>query len=146
MDLGLLEGLPVGLRHDIAGARESGVRVGPSLTQVPADMVGMEMREEDRVHVLGTDTGGLQLHQQLSIDVPRKHVDRAGVGGLAPEPGVHEDGAPLRAQEIAPVVVAPGIRVTEQLWVALPERFPGVGGGRWERADSTASGNRRGDQ
>jgi hypothetical protein len=40
LDLGLLEGRSVGLMHDIAGAGERGAWVGPSLTQVPADMVG----------------------------------------------------------------------------------------------------------
>jgi hypothetical protein len=53
-------------------------------------------------------------------------IDCAGVGGLAPEAGIYEDGTSLRAQEITPVMVVPGIRATEHLWVALPERCPGV--------------------
>ena len=126
LDLGLLEGRPVGLVHDIAGAGERGTWAGPALTQVPADMVGVTVREEDGVHLLGTDTGGVQFRQELSIDAPSKQIDRAGVGGLAPEAGIHEDGTSLRAQEITPVMVAPDIRAIEQLWVALPERCPGV--------------------
>src|SRR5207245_6390638 len=49
-----------------------------------------------------------------------------GGGGLTPDARVHEDGASLRAQEITPVMVVPGIRATEQRGVALPERCPGV--------------------
>ena len=126
LDFGLLEGRPVGFMHDIAGAGERGARVVSTLTQVPADMVWMQVREEDGVHLLGTDTGVVQFGHEPSIDASPKLLDRAGAGGVAPEAGIHEDGTSLRAQEITPVMVVPGIRATEQLWVALPERFPGV--------------------
>jgi len=71
------------------------------------------VREEDGVHLLGTDTGGVQFCQEPSIDTPRKRIDHAGVGGLTPDAGIHEDGTSLRAQEITSVMVVPGISTTE---------------------------------
>jgi hypothetical protein len=86
LDLGLLEGRPVRLMHDIAGAGERGAWVGPSLTQVPADMVGMQVREEDSVHLLGTDTGGVQFCQEPSIDAPPYLLTAPGLVALLPRP------------------------------------------------------------
>src|SRR5688572_13094967 len=61
LDLGLLKGRPVGLMHNVTGTGERRARVGPPLTQIPADMVGMQVCEEDGVHLLGTYSRRLQF-------------------------------------------------------------------------------------
>lgn len=86
MDVGLLEGRPVGLMHDVSGTRERGAWGGPSITQVPADMVGMQVREEDGVHLLGPDTGGVQFCQEPSIDAPPNIWTAPGLVALLPRP------------------------------------------------------------
>src|SRR5271157_2486047 len=52
LHLSRVESLPVGLMHDIVGAREGELVLAVRLQQLPADMVRVQMGEEDHLHVL----------------------------------------------------------------------------------------------
>src|SRR5882672_9624173 len=59
-----LKRLPVSLVRELARPGKRGLRWAASRLEIPADVVGMQVRQEDRVDVLGTYPDGLQLVQQ----------------------------------------------------------------------------------
>src|SRR4029453_11520507 len=105
-----LKCLPVSLVREIARVGKGGLRRAASRTEIPADVIGMQMRQEHSVDGLGTYPNGLQLFQQMPICPTRKHGDCARVGDSAPHAGVDQDGASLRPQQEPPEMGTPGIR------------------------------------
>jgi hypothetical protein len=119
-----LKGLPVGLVHHIARLGEGGARRCPVAQQVPAHMVGMQVRKEHGRHVLRTHPHSLQLRQQPAIDPSCEGGDHPRIRSMAPNAGIDQDCAALRAQHVAAIMVAPGLRAGEEGRVALLERRP----------------------
>src|SRR5579871_3714749 len=64
--------LPVLPRREIAGTRKRWLRFGAETERVPADVIAVQVRKHDQVHVRWSDSRGPQLGQQLA--------------GLAPDP------------------------------------------------------------
>src|SRR5215813_672003 len=74
LDLWPLKGFTVSLVHDISSPGERGSGVGASWHQVPADMIRVQVGEEHRIDIFGTDACGLQLRHQTAIHPASEHI------------------------------------------------------------------------
>src|SRR3989442_13428280 len=120
--VGKAQGLHVGrvarvpvLRADpVARLRERRHPAAAGVGEVPADVVAMQMRHHDHVHLVRAHAVGREVAQQLA---PR-HVGR--VLGPWAEPRVHEDRAPVGADQVGAEVEADLVLVGEVGAVRLP--------------------------
>jgi hypothetical protein len=114
------EQLPVGPLDQVAGPREP--RPGPVAVpgQVPADVVEVEVGEDDQVDLVRLDPGGGQL-----LGEPSRRPDPGGAGHpVAPDPGVDQHHPVPGPDHEAPVAQPPAVGAAERVRVAPPPGRP----------------------
>ena len=130
-----LEQFPVGPLDQVAGPREP--RPGPVAVpgQVPADVVQVQVGEDDQVDLVRLDPGRGQLLRQ-----PSRDPDPGGAGHPGPaDPGVDQHDPVAGPDHEAPVAQPPAARPAERLRVALSPRRPAAAS-TWGKASSSGSG------
>ena len=90
-------------------------------------VVEVEMAEKHGVDVAGTHARGTQFLQQPALYAAGHGLDGVRVGGSAADAGVHQDGLPLRPDQVA-LEMSQHVIVPETAGVALLVGRPGFGG------------------
>src|SRR6266704_1299167 len=114
LHVGRVARVPVLRADPVARPRERRHPAAAGVGEVPADVVAMQMRHHDHVDLVRAHAVGREVAQQLA---PR-HVGR--VLGPWAEPRVHEDRAPVGADQVGAEVEADLVRLGQVGAVRLP--------------------------
>src|SRR5262245_49070440 len=112
--LGPMTGLPIYCTHPIAGVRK-GWRVLVALhEQVPTYVVAMQVRHHHHINVLRAHTMGFEIVHEFTPGSLRR------INGFGTEPGVNQNGPPLRSYQERGEVEAHMMFLSEMSFIRLP--------------------------